>query len=94
MSLKSDQLEILLGVYVSKNEFNNLPSALIDMVTEVGDADIRRRHKVGSARTSYILSNKYNRIQRSGEITAWRFYSNHGGEVALQVWRQIGNTMQ
>ena len=64
------------------------------MVTTVGDADIRRRHKVGAARTAYTLSNKYNRIQRTGEITAWQFYSNHGGEVALQVWRQIGNSTQ
>ena len=64
------------------------------MITDVGDADIRRRHKVGGARMAYALSNKYNRIQRNGEIVAWRFYSNYGGEVALQVWRHIGNTTQ
>ena len=64
------------------------------MVSEVGKADIRRRHKVGGARAAYTLSNKYNKIQRHGEITAWRFYSNHGGQVALQVWRHIANGTQ
>ncbi|XP_067668411.1 uncharacterized protein [Haliotis asinina] len=48
------------------------------------------RKNVGSAKYVYSGINANFRIQHDGEIVQWKFYSKYVGDIALQVWREVG----
>ncbi|XP_048244770.1 uncharacterized protein LOC124121271 [Haliotis rufescens] len=48
------------------------------------------RGKVGSKKHVYSGIDANFRIQHDGEIIQWKFFSKFVGDIALQVWREVG----
>ncbi|XP_067669831.1 uncharacterized protein [Haliotis asinina] len=48
------------------------------------------RGNVGSAEYVYTGINANFRIEKDGEIVLWKLYSKYVGDIALQVWREVG----
>ncbi|CAC5360614.1 unnamed protein product [Mytilus coruscus] len=49
--------------------------------------ELRQRSLDGKAGMAYTADNDALKIQRSGKLVTWEFYSIYDGEVAFQVWR-------
>ena len=66
--------------------------AIADMELWNNDLSMRERYNLQSSEAIYIGDNALMRIEKDGQVVAWRLYSMAPGELELYVFRRVTQT--